>query len=180
MGVGAAPARVGMGAMKAVVYKRYGTPDVLRLADVPTPKPRDTEVLVRELLWGKPLYSRWAGPFRPRNRVLGSDIAGQVEATGGDATRFRPGDDVFADILSQQLGTGERPHPDAHRHERGQEAPPPCRPARYGAPRADGELCQERRITTVIDRRYPLSEVPGALRYLGEGHAKGKVVVIVD
>src|SRR5215468_5065917 len=101
--------------MKAVVYKRYGTPDVLRLADVPTPKPRDTEVLVRvravslnasdwELLRGKPLYSRWAGPFRPRNRVLGSDIAGQVEATGGDATRFQPGDDVFADILGQQLG----------------------------------------------------------------------------
>ena len=72
--------------MKAVVYKRYGTPDVLRLADVPTPKPRDTEVLVRvravslnasdwELLRGKPLYSRWAGPFRPRHHVLGSDIA---------------------------------------------------------------------------------------------------------
>ena len=57
--------------MKAVVDKRYGTPDVLRLADVPTPKPRDTEVLVRvravslnasdwELLRGKPLYRRAA------------------------------------------------------------------------------------------------------------------------
>jgi NADPH:quinone reductase-like Zn-dependent oxidoreductase len=42
------------------------------------------------------------------------------------------------------------------------------------------ELCQERRIATVIDRRYPLSEVPDALRYLGEGHAKGKLVIIVD
>ena len=42
------------------------------------------------------------------------------------------------------------------------------------------ELCQAGKIITVIDRRYPLSEVPEALRYLGEGHAKGKVVVRVD
>ena len=42
------------------------------------------------------------------------------------------------------------------------------------------ELCQAGKIATVIDRRYRLSEVPEALRYLGEGHAKGKVVVIVD
>ena len=42
------------------------------------------------------------------------------------------------------------------------------------------ELCQAGKITTVIDRRYRLSEVPEALRYLGEGHAKGKVVVIVE
>jgi NADPH:quinone reductase-like Zn-dependent oxidoreductase len=42
------------------------------------------------------------------------------------------------------------------------------------------ELCQEGKISTVIDRRYPLSEVPQALQYLGEGHAKGKVVVVVE
>jgi NADPH:quinone reductase-like Zn-dependent oxidoreductase len=42
------------------------------------------------------------------------------------------------------------------------------------------ELCQAAKIATVIDRRYPLGEVPEALQYLGEGHAKGKVVVIVD
>jgi NADPH:quinone reductase-like Zn-dependent oxidoreductase len=42
------------------------------------------------------------------------------------------------------------------------------------------ELCQAGRIATVIDRRYRLSEVPDALRYLGEGHAKGKVVIIVE
>jgi NADPH:quinone reductase-like Zn-dependent oxidoreductase len=42
------------------------------------------------------------------------------------------------------------------------------------------ELCRAGTITTVIDRRYPLSEVPEALRYLGEGHAKGKVVVVVE
>jgi NADPH:quinone reductase-like Zn-dependent oxidoreductase len=42
------------------------------------------------------------------------------------------------------------------------------------------ELCQAGKLMTVIDRRYPLSEVPDALRHLGEGHAKGKVVVRVD
>jgi NADPH:quinone reductase-like Zn-dependent oxidoreductase len=42
------------------------------------------------------------------------------------------------------------------------------------------ELCTTGQVTTVIDRRYRLSEVPEALRYLGEGHAKGKVVVIVE
>jgi len=42
------------------------------------------------------------------------------------------------------------------------------------------ELCQAGKITAVIDRRYPLSEVPAALRYLGEGHAKGKVIILVD
>jgi NADPH:quinone reductase-like Zn-dependent oxidoreductase len=42
------------------------------------------------------------------------------------------------------------------------------------------ELCQAAKISTVIDRRYQLSEVPEALRYLGEGHAKGKIVVIVE
>jgi NADPH:quinone reductase-like Zn-dependent oxidoreductase len=42
------------------------------------------------------------------------------------------------------------------------------------------ELCQAGKIATIIDRRYPLSEVPAALRYLGDGHAKGKVVVLVE
>jgi NADPH:quinone reductase-like Zn-dependent oxidoreductase len=42
------------------------------------------------------------------------------------------------------------------------------------------ELCRAGTISTVIDRRFPLSEVPEALRYLGEGHAKGKVVVTVE
>src|SRR5690348_11159998 len=79
--------------VKAVVRTRYGGPDVLRLADVDLPVPADHEVLVKvravsvnasdwETLRGKPLYARLAGPFRPRHRVLGSDIAGQVAAVG--------------------------------------------------------------------------------------------------
>jgi NADPH:quinone reductase-like Zn-dependent oxidoreductase len=104
--------------MQAVVYTRYGPPDVLRLADVQTPVPKDDEVLVKvhavsfnasdwEGLRGKPLYARIGGPLRPRHHILGSDIAGRVEAAGRHATLFRPGEDVFADILAHMGGFAE-------------------------------------------------------------------------
>ena len=104
--------------MKAVVYSRYGSPDVLEVTELPTPEPGDGEVLVKvhavslnasdwEVLRGKPLYSRIGGLFRPGKPVLGSDIAGRVVATGANVTRFRPGDDVFADALSTLGGFAE-------------------------------------------------------------------------
>ena len=321
--------------MKAVVYTRYGPPDVLRLTDVEMPAPKDNEVLVKvhavslnasdwEMLRGKPLYARIAGPFRPRHHVLGSDIAGRVEAAGRNATLFQPGDEVFADILSHMGGFAEYvcvPESALARmpagmtyeeaaalpqagaialqgiRDKGQVQPgqkvlingagggsgmyamqlaklhgaevtgvdnaeklefmrslgadhvidytredftrngrtydlildlAAYRPAlaykrsltpggrylyvggsvatllqvlligpltgraagkkmrllavRLGAQHLAPivELCQAGKIATVIDRRYRLSEVPEALRYLGEGHAKGKVVVIVE
>jgi NADPH:quinone reductase-like Zn-dependent oxidoreductase len=97
--------------LRAVVRTRYGPPDVLRVADVETPAPREGEVLVKvyaaslnasdwEGLTGRPLYSRIMGLFRPRRHVLGSDVAGRVEAAGSNTTLFRRGDDVFADTLS--------------------------------------------------------------------------------
>ena len=104
--------------MKAVVCTRYGGPDELRLSDADTPVPGDGQVLVKvhavslnasdwEMLRGKPLYARIGGLFRPRHHILGSDIAGRVAATGRNATRFKPGDDVFADILSSKGGFAE-------------------------------------------------------------------------
>jgi NADPH:quinone reductase-like Zn-dependent oxidoreductase len=104
--------------VQAVVYTRYGSPDVLRLTEVERPVPKDNEVLVKvravslnrsdwEALRGKPLYARVMGPFRPRHHVLGSDIAGRVEATGRATTEFQPGDDVFGDILSYMGGFAE-------------------------------------------------------------------------
>jgi NADPH:quinone reductase-like Zn-dependent oxidoreductase len=321
--------------MKAVVYTRYGPPDVLRLTDVEMPAPKDNEVLVKvhavslnasdwEMLQGKPLYSRIAGPFRPRHHILGSDIAGQVEATGRNATLFQPGDEVLADILSHMGGFAEyvcvpesalarmpagmtyeeaaalpqagaialqgirdsghvqpgqkvlingagggsgmyavqlaklhgaevtgvdnaeklefmrslgadhvidytredftrngrtydlvldlAAHRSAFAYKRsltpggrylyvggsvatllqvlligpltGRAAGKTIRllAVRLGAQHLAPivELCQAGKIATVIDRRYRLNEVPEALRYLGEGHAKGKVVVIVE
>jgi NADPH:quinone reductase-like Zn-dependent oxidoreductase len=312
--------------MKAVVYNRYGPPDVLRLADVPKPSPKDDEVLVKvravsvnasdwEVLRGKPLYSRFGGLFRPRRHILGSDIAGQVEAVGRGVTRFQPGEDVFADILDRLGGFAEyvcvpegalAPLPSGMTYEQAAALPQAGAIALQGivekgqvqrgqtvlvngagggsgayavqlaklhgaevtgvdngeklefirslgadhvidytredftrngraydlildvaayrsafayrrsltaggrylyvggsvstllqvllaGPRIRVlavrlgvqhlvpliELCQAGTITTIIDRRYPLSEVPEALRYLGEGHAKGKVVVTV-
>ena len=104
--------------MKAVVYTRYGSPEVLRFTDVEKPAPKDNEVLVKvravslnrsdwEGLRGKPLYARVMGPLRPRHHILGSDIAGRVEAAGRTTSRFQPGDDVFADILSSMGGFAE-------------------------------------------------------------------------
>jgi NADPH:quinone reductase-like Zn-dependent oxidoreductase len=321
--------------VKAVVYTRYGPPGVLRLTDVGMPAPKDNEVLVKvhavslnasdwEMLQGKPLYSRIAGPFRPRHHILGSDIAGQVEAAGRNTTVFQPGDEVFADILSHMGGFAEyvcvpesalarmpvgmtyeeaaalpqagaialqgirdkghvepgrkvlingagggagmyavqlaklhgaevtgvdnaeklefmrslgadhvidytredftrngrtydlvldlAGHHSAFAYKRslapggrylyvggsmatllqvlligpltGRAAGTTIRllAVRLGAQHLAPivELCQAGRIATVIDRRYRLSEVPDALRYLGEGHAKGKVVIIVE
>jgi NADPH:quinone reductase-like Zn-dependent oxidoreductase len=104
--------------MKAVVYTRYGSPDVLRFMEVDKPVPKDNEVLVKvravslnrsdwEALWGKPAYARLGGLLRPRRHILGSDIAGRVEATGRATTRFHPGDEVFADILGSMCGFAE-------------------------------------------------------------------------
>ena len=95
--------------MKAIVYEKYGSPDVLRLTDVEKPIPTDDEVLIkiyavsingsdREGLIGKPLYARMGGLLKPRHPILGSDIAGCVESVGKNNTEFKPGDEVFGEI----------------------------------------------------------------------------------
>jgi NADPH:quinone reductase-like Zn-dependent oxidoreductase len=95
--------------MKAMVYRRYGSPDVLRLEEVNQPEPGDQEVLVKvhaasvnswdwDLLTGTPIVFRFWGLFRPKHIVLGADIAGRVAAVGRKVTRFRPGDAVFGDL----------------------------------------------------------------------------------
>src|SRR5919107_1999149 len=104
--------------MKAIVYTRYGPPDVLQLKEVAKPTPKDDEVLIRvqaasvnrsdwEGLRGKPLYARIGGLLRPRQHILGSDIAGRVEMAGRNVSRFRPGDEVFGDILGRLGGFAE-------------------------------------------------------------------------
>ena len=104
--------------MKAVVYDRYGPPDVLRVEDVPVPSPGPSQVLVKvvatsvnlsdwECLRGDPMYARIGGLRSPARRVLGSDIAGIVEAVGTDVTRFRAGDEVYGDNLDLKGGFAE-------------------------------------------------------------------------
>ena len=104
--------------MKAVVYDRYGPPDVLRVEDVPVPTPGAGQVRVRiaatsinlsdwECLRGTPAYARIGGLRAPSRRTLGSDIAGVVDEVGAGATRFRPGDEVYGDNLALMGGFAE-------------------------------------------------------------------------
>jgi NADPH:quinone reductase-like Zn-dependent oxidoreductase len=93
--------------MKAIVYRCYGSPDVLEFTDVEKPTPLDDQVLVRvkaaavnPLDWhymrGLPYVMRLSsGLGAPTDKRLGVDFAGTIEAVGKDVTRFEPGDDVF-------------------------------------------------------------------------------------
>jgi NADPH:quinone reductase-like Zn-dependent oxidoreductase len=102
--------------MKAFIYEKYGPPETLRMAEVDKPAPNADEVLVKVLAvsvnaadWhvmrGKPLFSRATlGLLRPKHRILGVDVAGQVEAVGSGVTRFKAGDEVYANLLGHGYG----------------------------------------------------------------------------
>ena len=94
--------------MKAIVCTKYGSPDVLQLKEVEKPTPSDDEVLVKihatsvnagdlETLRGM-WVARFGGPRRPQYKILGTDVAGRVEAVGGNVKQFQPGDDVWGDL----------------------------------------------------------------------------------
>jgi len=102
--------------MKAIVYTKYGTPDVLELKEVDKPVPKETEVLIKivassvnewdnGLISGKGLLTRLLGGlFKPKNKILGADVAGVVEAVGSNIKNFKPGDEVFGDIAGAGFG----------------------------------------------------------------------------
>jgi NADPH:quinone reductase-like Zn-dependent oxidoreductase len=103
--------------MKAIVYAHFGPPEVLQLKEVDKPAPKEGEVLVRvrassvnhgdwSFVRGKPFLVRLigAGLFRPRNRILGVDIAGRVEAVGASVEQFQPGEEVYGDTGDRGFG----------------------------------------------------------------------------
>jgi NADPH:quinone reductase-like Zn-dependent oxidoreductase len=102
--------------MKAFIREKYGPPETLRVAQVEKPIPNADEVLVKVLgtsvnpadwhsMRGEPLFSRATlGLLRPKHRILGADIAGQVEAVGSSVTQFRPGDEIYANLLDHGYG----------------------------------------------------------------------------
>jgi NADPH:quinone reductase-like Zn-dependent oxidoreductase len=103
--------------MKAIVYTEYGPPDVLNLDEVQKPTPRDDEVLVKvhaasanaadwHLMRADPFLVRVMGfgLLKPKNGLLGADIAGRVEAVGRNVTQFQPGDEVFGDLSGRGFG----------------------------------------------------------------------------
>ncbi len=104
--------------MKAVVYTKFGPPDiVLRLKEVEKPTPRDNELLVNVhaasinfgdwgFVRGKPFIVRLmgAGLLKPKNTILGSDIAGRVEAVGRNVKQLQPGNEVFGELAMHGWG----------------------------------------------------------------------------
>jgi 2-desacetyl-2-hydroxyethyl bacteriochlorophyllide A dehydrogenase len=113
----AKPNNLGGTLMKAIVYTHYGPPDVLKLEEVEKPTPQDNEVLVKvhatsvnagdwHLLRGKPFLMRLMGfgLLKPKNKILGSDIAGRVEAVGRNVKQFQTGDEVFGNTVEYGFG----------------------------------------------------------------------------
>ena len=102
--------------MKAFRYERYGPPQSLRVVDVEKPVPKADEVLVNvraasvnaadwHVLRGKPLFSRVTlGLLRPKHQILGGDIAGEVADVGPGVTRFKSGDEIYANLLDHGFG----------------------------------------------------------------------------
>jgi len=102
--------------MKAIVYTEYGSPDALQFKDIEKPTPIDDEVLVKiyaasvnaadiHLLRADPFLVRLtSGLLKPKNEILGADIAGRVEAVGSNVKQFKPGDEVFGDISGCRWG----------------------------------------------------------------------------
>jgi NADPH:quinone reductase-like Zn-dependent oxidoreductase len=93
--------------MKAIVYRNYGSPDVLKYEEIEKPSPGDDEVLVKvraasvnpldwRVMRGRPYFMRiMTGLRKPKDTRLGVDVAGQVEAVGRNVTQFKPGEEVF-------------------------------------------------------------------------------------
>jgi hypothetical protein len=142
--------------VKAIVQDRYGGPEVLQFREIDPPVPTDDEVLVRvraagldrgvwHVMTGLPYMIRLVVPtlglLRPKVAVRGMDVAGQVEAVGRQVIRFQPGDEVFGWC---DAAAGPAGAAGAHRDWQGHP---------------------------VIDKTFPLSEEPQAIRYLVEKYA---------
>lgn len=102
--------------MKAFVRYTYGGPSVLKLEELEKPEPADDEVLVKvkatslnpyewRMLRANPFFIRFMfGFFKPKQKVLGSDFAGTVEAVGKNVSEFKPGDEVFGEGSTGAFG----------------------------------------------------------------------------
>jgi NADPH:quinone reductase-like Zn-dependent oxidoreductase len=155
-----------------------GPPEVLELRDVDTPVPGDRDLLIRmvaasvnrsdwEGLIGKPLYARMGGLRRPRRPILGSDVAGRVVEVGSAVESFRPGDEVFGDVMYH----GGAPSPNmcasgdgAHRPQAGERLLRRCiHPSPGGGHRLPGN----------VGERRAGGSGPGQRRRWGSGRLRG-------
>ncbi len=104
--------------MKAIVYTKYGGPEVLQVKEIEKPHPKDDEVLIKVhavsindwdcgLLQGDFINRLLNGLFKPKKKILGSDIAGRIEAVGKNVYQFKTGDEVYGDLSGQWGGFAE-------------------------------------------------------------------------
>ncbi|TET07595.1 MAG: NAD(P)-dependent alcohol dehydrogenase [Candidatus Thorarchaeota archaeon] len=101
--------------MKAIVWPKFGPPDVLQFSEVETPTPTEDEVLFKvhasslngvdfEFVRGSWAARLTVGLLRPKNKIFGTDVSGRVEAVGKNVKQFQPGDEIIGDLISHGLG----------------------------------------------------------------------------
>ena len=141
--------------MKAIVYTKYGSPDVLQLKDLEKPTPKDDEVLIKVYAASVNAYD-WhfltadiflirlmgGGLLKPKYMRLGAEVTAVCSPRNLDQARSIGADQKDLGLIKQLIEAGK--------------------------------------VKPVIDRYYLLGEAAEALRYLGEGHARGKVVITVE
>ena len=104
--------------MKAIVYTKYGGPEALEIMEIEKPYPKDDEVLVKVyavsindwdfgLLQGDFINRLLNGLWKPKRKILGSDIAGRIEAVGKNVSQFKKGDEVYGDLSGSWGGFAE-------------------------------------------------------------------------
>jgi len=104
--------------LKAIVYTKYGGPEVLQLKEIEKPIPKESEVLVKVaavslndwdwgLLQGDPVNRIMFGLIKPKKKILGSDIAGRIEAIGKNVSKFKVGEEVYGDLSGSWGGLAE-------------------------------------------------------------------------
>ncbi len=166
--------------MKAIVYTKYGSPDILQLQEVETPAPKDNEVLVKihaaahVIDYTKEDFTKNGQCYDLILAAAGyRSIFDYKRALSPEGIYVATGGSLAQSFQAMLLGplismTGSK------------------KLGSVGVAMANqkdlvflGELLNAGKVKPVIDRRYPLSEVAEALRYYGEGHARGKVVITV-
>jgi NADPH:quinone reductase-like Zn-dependent oxidoreductase len=186
------------GIMRAIVYRDFGSPDVLKAEDVEKPTPADNEVLVAVraasvnmfdwyMVRGKPALLRPAlGLGRPK--PLGVDLSGVVETSGRSVSQFKPGDQVFGTGRDKGLRSTRGAFAEyVSATERALAIMPFTRGKLVSfVARANPddlnvlrELIESGAVTPVIDRSYSLEETSKAVEYVAAGHTRGKVVIAI-
>lgn len=186
--------------MKAVVYTKYGSPDVLQLEEVVKPIAQDDEVLVRvhattvnrtdcAIVRAKPFFMRVVtGLFQPKKQIPGTEFAGEIEVLGKNVSSLKVGDRVFgvlsADTYSSQGYLAQNIFlplitliikPAIGNKKTVFPFPIDIK----GSMRLVKSLIEQDKFQAVIDREFSLEQIVNAYKYVELGHKKGNVVVIV-